>query len=517
MTAKRLILSLMTFAMVFLVGADLASSWGKPQFASRLGLYETDLKLHTSEWQGTEANPVIQQFNQGNPLAEALAAYQKVRDQAGKTFSNQLSEINQRRTQADTEKRTEEVYRDEAKIAQLTEQIAAQTKTIDRQQIAIDELDLRIGILQALQGQTNEAQNTWAPMLKKTNLIGKTAKSISGLWKSTAAPGDDAILKQGLDGWFRYEALAKYYQVAKQPDALATLNAQEQTTAEGAIVKLGITSAITIVSLFSGIGVLIFTIAQRVIKGPESILGGISQISWEVKWDWEIVWQVLVVGFFFTGQVLLPTVLGGIQGSLGFTAANLGERGRAFWILLGYLCLAGSGLAVLYGSIKPNLPIGENWFKIDPKSPWIRWGLGGYFAAFPLVIGVSLLNQRIWQGQGGSNPILSIAAQNQDPAALVLIFVTAAIAAPFFEETLFRGFLLPSLTRYMPTWGAILLSSFIFAIVHLSLSEVLPLMALAIVLGFVYTKTQNLLASMLLHCLWNSGTLIALFLLGGSS
>ncbi|NJN48928.1 MAG: CPBP family intramembrane metalloprotease [Alkalinema sp. RL_2_19] len=105
---------------------------------------------------------------------------------------------------------------------------------------------------------------------------------------------------------------------------------------------------------------------------------------------------------------------------------------------------------------------------------------------------------------------------NHDPIALGLIFFTAAIAAPIFEETLFRGFLLPSLTRYMPTWGAILLSGLIFAVVHLSLSEVLPLMTLAIVLGFVYTKTQNLMASMLLHSLWNSGTLVALFLLGGS-
>jgi uncharacterized protein len=518
MTAKRLILSLMTFAMVFLVGADLAASWGKPQFASRLGLYETDLKLHTSEWQGTETSPIVQQLNPGDSLAEALTSYQKVRDQAGKTFSQQLSTIADRRTQADAEKRTEEVYRDEAKITQLTEEIAAQTKTIDRQQIAIDELDLRIGLLQARQGNPAAAQTTWAPMLSKTNVIGKTAQSLTGLWQTSAKPGDAAILKKGLDGWFRYAALSQHYQVAQQPDNLTALKTQEQTTAERAIVKLGITSAITIVSLLSGIGVLIFTIGQHVIKGPTaSILGGISKQSWNVKWDWEIVWQVLVVGFFFMGQVLLPTLLGGVQGAIGMTAANMGERGRALWILLGYLSLTGGGLAVLYGSIKPHLALDDNWFKIDLKSPWIRWGLGGYFAAFPLVIGVSLLNQQIWQGQGGSNPILSIAAQNQDPAALVLIFITAAIAAPFFEETLFRGFLLPSLTRYMPTWGAILLSSLIFAIVHLSLSEVLPLMALAIVLGFVYTKTQNLLASMLLHSLWNSGTLIALFLLGGSS
>jgi len=140
--------------------------------------------------------------------------------------------------------------------------------------------------------------------------------------------------------------------------------------------------------------------------------------------------------------------------------------------------------------------------------------LGGYFAALPLVVVVSLVNQKIWQGRGGSNPILPIALEGKNSFALAIFFVTAAIAAPFFEEILFRGFLLPSLTRYFPVWGAIILSSFLFAIAHLSLSEVLPLMTLGMVLGFVYSRSRNLLSSMLLHSLWNSGTLLSLFVLG---
>ncbi|MDA0673643.1 MAG: CPBP family intramembrane metalloprotease, partial [Cyanobacteria bacterium] len=92
-----------------------------------------------------------------------------------------------------------------------------------------------------------------------------------------------------------------------------------------------------------------------------------------------------------------------------------------------------------------------------------------------------------------------------------------AIAAPLFEEVLFRGFLLPSLTRYMPVGGAIVLSSFIFAAAHLSLSEVLPLMVLGMVLGVVYTRSRNLLAPMLLHSAWNSVTMIGLFLLGSAA
>ena len=130
------------------------------------------------------------------------------------------------------------------------------------------------------------------------------------------------------------------------------------------------------------------------------------------------------------------------------------------------------------------------------------------------IVLVSVINQQIWQGQGGSNPLLLLALQAQDQVALAIFFITSSIAAPIFEEIIFRGFLLPSLTRYISVRSAIAISALIFAVAHLSLSEVLPLTTLGIVLAVVYTRSRNLLASILLHSLWNSGTLISLFVLG---
>jgi uncharacterized protein len=40
---------------------------------------------------------------------------------------------------------------------------------------------------------------------------------------------------------------------------------------------------------------------------------------------------------------------------------------------------------------------------------------------------------------------------------------------------------------------------------------------LGIILGIVYVRTRNLLAPMLLHSLWNSSTLVSLFILGSGS
>jgi membrane protease YdiL (CAAX protease family) len=196
----------------------------------------------------------------------------------------------------------------------------------------------------------------------------------------------------------------------------------------------------------------------------------------------------------------------------------MGLRIKAFYVLITYLVMATSGIAILYLSIKRFFPLPKDWFRFDfGQKNWLLWGGGGYLVALPLVVLVSLLNQQIWQGQGGSNPLLLLALESQDWLALALFFVTASLLAPIFEEIMFRGFLLPSLTRYLPVWGAIVSSGLIFAIAHLSLSEVLPLTTLGIILGVVYTRSRNLLASILLHSLWNSGTLISLFILGSSS
>ncbi len=262
----------------------------------------------------------------------------------------------------------------------------------------------------------------------------------------------------------------------------------------------------------SGILVLILVGLQRLIKGSDSLLARNRDQPWQTPWSAETVWLVVVGGFLFMGQLVVPLLVSPLRGLF----ADLGIRGQSLYALTYYLLMAAGTIAVLFLAIRAYRPLPKEWFRFAFKGNWLWWGIGGYLAALPLMLTVSLLNQQIWQGQGGSNPLLQTVLEAQDPLALAVFFATASIAAPLFEEFLFRGFLLPSLTSYMPVWSAILLSSFIFAIAHLSLSEVLPLTVLGIILGVVYTRSRNLLAPMLLHSAWNSITMLGLFLLGSS-
>ena len=536
MTIKRIILSVLTVLAILLAGVSLWESWQQPQIQSRLELYQTNLLLQASQWQpqeseGKNLSAARDALVGDKPLAAAGEQYQAARDSAVKNLDKAQAQLKELRSQPIS---TPATPKPQSEIAPATDtsrlrQQQLLQKSINQLEKVIAELDLRLGILQAQQGQTDKALKTWGNVGgqgdKETRRQGdkgklateldQTANVLIGLWSNPARllPDAQQLIQANLDGWFRDLALSQLYQLQQRQAALEELQAAQQAAAEQALLKLAIIGSIPAVTGLTGIGLIIFLVGQRLSKGKESLLARNEDTAWSTPWTGETVWQVFIVGFFLMGQLLIPLALTILK--VKPTAGNL--RQQAFYVLANYLFLAGGGLGVLYLSIKPFFPLPADWFRLNLRGFWWLWGLGGYCVALPLVVVISIINQQLWQGQGGSNPLLSLALESQDSVALGIFFFTAAIAAPFFEEFLFRGFLLPSLTRYLPVWGAIVVSALLFAIAHLSLSEILPLATLGIVLGVVYTRSRNLLASMLLHSLWNSGTLLSLFILGSSS
>jgi hypothetical protein len=227
-----------------------------------------------------------------------------------------------------------------------------------------------------------------------------------GLWSEPPRllPDAEPQIQKNLDSWFRYRALTQLYQLQQRQDALLSLQAKEQEIAEQAIFKLAVIGGIPGFGGLLGVGLLLFVLAQRLLQGKRSLLATNGDVPWETPWDWEIVWQVLILGFFFIGQLLLPVLFE----VLGFNPVSFSVRMQAFYVLISYLLMAFGGLLVLYFSIKPFLPLPDDWFRFKLRSNWIAWGLGGYLVALPLVIVVSLINQQLWKGQGGSNPILPV-------------------------------------------------------------------------------------------------------------
>ncbi|EAW36845.1 type II CAAX endopeptidase family protein [Lyngbya sp. PCC 8106] len=498
MTPKRIILGILTLLTIILVGSSLIDSITQPQIQSRLELYQTNLILHATEWQ---PDPEFKQ--DFNTLKTNLLG-----ENASKSALQQYENL-------------QEAAQDNLEKIQTLEPNSQSIETLEKLQ---DELEIRIGILQVEQGKTEKALNTWQTWIEsnqsyETQQQIQIAQVLRGIWSDPARilPEAESTIENNLEGWFSYQALSRLYEVQERQEDLQALQAKEKQIAKQAVVKLAIISAIPGIGLFAGVILLVLLGIQLLLKGKESILAKNTDVTWLTPWDAETLIQVFVVGFFLVGQLVVPLTLGLIFNLLNLNPASFDVRSKAFYVWANYGFLMAGGFSVLFFSLKPFFPLPEGWFNFDWKKNWFLWGLGGYVSALPLVILVSLINQQLWHGQGGSNPLLPIALENRDPVALVIFFVTASIAAPVFEEIMFRGFLLPSLTRYMSMGSAILLSSLFFAVAHMNISEIIPLMTLGIVLGFVYTRSRNLLSSMLLHCLWNSGTLLSLYILGSGS
>lgn len=84
----------------------------------------------------------------------------------------------------------------------------------------------------------------------------------------------------------------------------------------------------------------------------------------------------------------------------------------------------------------------------------------------------------------------------------------ALLAAPLFEEFIFRGLIYGGLRRSFGVWPATLASAGLFAIVHPTVSF-LPVFALGVCTAVAYERTRGLIAPMLAHLSYNAAVIAA--------
>lgn len=220
-------------------------------------------------------------------------------------------------------------------------------------------------------------------------------------------------------------------------------------------------------------------------------------------------------GFVLVGEVLLPELLQRPLQSLlrQLTANPAWAQGLQVLLLYGALTLA--PLLLLRRLLPAEGAPPEGWlqWRWRPLLSALAAALRMLLLVLPAVALSGWLIDALWRDPGGSNPMLDLVLTGSDRFALVCFALTAIVLAPLFEETLFRGVLLPVLGRWIGRGTAVLLSALLFAAAHLSLSELVPLFVLGCGLGLLRLRTGRLAASVLMHALWNGLTFANLLLL----
>ena len=265
-----------------------------------------------------------------------------------------------------------------------------------------------------------------------------------------------------------------------------------------------------------------------------------------------VAFVLLTIGYFSTGRLslLFENVL--------YTAAGSGlpltvPMHRSLVVLLGHLTWVGVGSTILAGVLSPRPFFGGGWTTTtmtskqndDPQAGvddrkqskkrmqkilrpyrwytnkwdtyWLWWTIGGYFVSAWLFNIADFINQIILppylfaqQGEGVVAQLIN--PENNDFFASLVGYIAPCLSAPWWEEVLYRGYLLPALGLFMGFWPSVFVSGVLFSVHHLNLMGALPLMVLGCLWAALYAKCGNILVTILIHGMWNSRVFIGSWL-----
>ncbi len=219
-------------------------------------------------------------------------------------------------------------------------------------------------------------------------------------------------------------------------------------------------------------------------------------------------------GFVVIGEVVFPALVVPIIDLLfNDLTSPLKESLKVFF---GYSSMTIAPLLIIRYQLNSlsSLGIDGGWlqWKIKPIKEGIFKSISGWLMIMPLVLLIGWIMNEIIGDQGGSNPLLELVLGSDEFIPLFFLLITTVFFAPFFEELVFRGILLPVLVSKVGKISGVLLSALIFALAHLSVGELPPLFVLGIGLGLMRLSSGRLFPCALMHALWNGVTFASLLL-----
>jgi membrane protease YdiL (CAAX protease family) len=182
------------------------------------------------------------------------------------------------------------------------------------------------------------------------------------------------------------------------------------------------------------------------------------------------------------------------------------------WLVLplGYTLHAAFGLNLLCKA--EGISFGQLWRRVAPGRVGRDLAWSGAFLALAVaaVVVVALASNLILKpDQNPQRDLQEMLRGLSGWGPSLVLFLTVAGVAPFFEELLFRGFLLPVLARSHRMALALAASALLFGAIHLQPVGLPTLATLGGVLGLAVRQTGSLRTPILVHACWNG----SLFLL----
>ncbi|KGR77176.1 CPBP family intramembrane glutamic endopeptidase [Ureibacillus sinduriensis] len=129
----------------------------------------------------------------------------------------------------------------------------------------------------------------------------------------------------------------------------------------------------------------------------------------------------------------------------------------------------------------------------------IGWGIIGFFLVFLGQTIGAMIETGLGIQQGSENTKTIILLTEVAP----IIILATVFLGPFLEELVFRRVIFGSIVQTQNFWVAGIISSIIFALIHLDFTHIILYTISGFVFAFLYYKTHRILTSIIAHMLLN--------------
>ncbi len=155
-------------------------------------------------------------------------------------------------------------------------------------------------------------------------------------------------------------------------------------------------------------------------------------------------------------------------------------------------------------------------FGLDRQSPGAVVGYAVLLLALALpLISCSTVLSKLLLAAGGSEDdssqeLVRFLGANGSHSARLVVAVSAVVAAPILEESIFRGYLYGVVRRYAGVTTGILFNATLFAAIHTHLPSFGGLFVLAVCLTLAYEWTGSIFVPITMHALFNALSVVTL-------
>lgn len=169
------------------------------------------------------------------------------------------------------------------------------------------------------------------------------------------------------------------------------------------------------------------------------------------------------------------------------------------------------GMAIIAGTLRYHQSTfaDAGWRSFSIKKALLY--LVGVYVAFGIGVNIllvlaGLLVPGFDPNQAQTNDFTGTAALHYP----ILSILALIIFPPILEETIFRGYLFPALSKRLGIKGGAVVSSLIFGLSHLQVNVGIYTFVLGLLLCWLYVKTKSIIPGVILHTINNALAFIAM-------